>query len=166
MIAGVLPIVWIDQMVLVLAVGAHALIGAGIGLAHATTSARAFALAPAGTEGAVASDLLIADSFMPAVSIGAGGALVAISDIEGWPAAFAIGGALLINVLLITLAFVAAYRLPHQSRVKAARSVEARSGTRRAMFLKTRVEHRPNAAAQTPAAPQRRSARQTRARSS
>ena len=49
--------------------------GLGIGMAHSTSSALTFLLAPAGREGEVSSSLQLADAALPALAITAGGVL-------------------------------------------------------------------------------------------
>jgi MFS family permease len=49
--------------------------GLGIGMAHSTSSALTFFLAPAGREGEVSSSLQLADAALPALAIAAGGVL-------------------------------------------------------------------------------------------
>lgn len=87
------------------------LAGLGIGLAHATTSVLAFALAPVGEEGLVASSLQVMDNLFAAVSTGAGGALFAValarlgSERDGILLAF------LVSITLVLLSVIAAWRI-------------------------------------------------------
>lgn len=120
MLAGVvilLPVVWAREAVLALAAGGHALMGLGIGLAHPASGVIAFAQASEGDEGAVSANLQLADSFAPAVGIGAGGALVAIGQTAGWGPQAGVAGALGVNLLPIALSLVAAARLDREPGV-------------------------------------------------
>jgi len=80
----------------------------GIGLAHPSTSAVAFALAPKGREGGVSSSLQLADCFAPGLAAGVGGTLVELgrSSMEGVSLAFGFSFA------LAALALLSALRLP------------------------------------------------------
>src|SRR5690606_4769462 len=75
---------FVDATSLVVVVGGWVLAGLGIGMAHATSSVLAFALAPDGGEGSVSAALQISDQFMAAVSTGVGGALFALATRLGW----------------------------------------------------------------------------------
>ena len=85
--------------------------GFGIGLAHSTSSVLAFALAPAGEEGAVASALQLSDQVMAALSTGVGGALFAYAAAAGFAEVSAIAAAFLFSLALGGLGVVAAYRV-------------------------------------------------------
>lgn len=69
---------------IVIVVAGWVLAGLGIGMAHATSSVLAFALAPAGEVGRVSAALQISDQFLAAVSTGVGGALFALAARIGW----------------------------------------------------------------------------------
>lgn len=85
--------------------------GLGIGLAHATSSVLAFALAPKGEEGAVASGLQLADQFTAAVSTGIGGALFAYALDLGRGEQTGIFYAYLFSLGFAALGVWAAYRI-------------------------------------------------------
>ena len=94
------------------AIAAWVVAGLGIGLAHSTVSTMAFAHAPAGEEGAISASLLLADLGAPALTIGIGGALVALAGARGWSAETGILLAFLVSISAVTLAALAATRLP------------------------------------------------------
>lgn len=108
---GMALVPWWGTGVLALALTAHLLAGMGIGFAHPTVGAFAFARAREGEAGAISAALLLADSFTPAVAIGLGGALIAAGQIVGWSPQFTIGGALGFSAPLLALGLFAASRL-------------------------------------------------------
>ena len=108
---GMALVPWWGAGALALALTAHLLAGMGIGLAHPTVGAFAFARAKEGESGAISAALLLADSFTPAVAIGLGGALIAAGQIVGWSPQFTIGGALGFSAPLLALGLFAASRL-------------------------------------------------------
>jgi hypothetical protein len=113
--AGLTPLVlWLSKGDLWLAVGSCILLGFGIGLAHPTSGALAFSCATQRSEGAVSADLQIADTFTPAISIGLGGALLAMSRTAGWTLSLGVTAALAVQILLLIVSLLAATRLPPQ----------------------------------------------------
>jgi MFS family permease len=80
----------------------------GIGLAHPSTSAVAFALAPRGREGGVSSSLQLADCFAPGLAAGVGGALVELGRSSSGGLGLAFG----FSLALAALALLSALRLP------------------------------------------------------
>ncbi len=100
---------------LVVTVGGWMLAGLGIGLAHSSSSVLAFALAPAGEEGAVAAALQLADQFTAAISTGVGGALFALALGSGVAEVYGILFALCFSVGLVLLSVVAAGRIGNQT---------------------------------------------------
>lgn len=86
------------------------LAGLGIGIAHATSSVLAFALAPPGEEGSVSAALQISDQFMAAISTGVGGALFALATRLEWGAQRGILLAFAFVVVLAGVALVAGWR--------------------------------------------------------
>lgn len=87
------------------------LAGLGIGLAHSTSSVLAFALAPEGEEGSVASALQLADQFTSALSTGIGGALLAAAIGQGRGEQFGILLAYGFSIALGLLGIFAAWRI-------------------------------------------------------
>ena len=87
------------------------LAGLGIGLAHSTSSVLAFALAPEGEEGSVASGLQLADQFTSALSTGVGGALLATAVNRGGSEQFGILLAFGFSIALGLLGILAAWRI-------------------------------------------------------
>ena len=87
------------------------LAGLGIGVAHSTSSVLAFALAPEGEEGAVASALQLADQFTSALSTGIGGALLAVAIARGGGEQFGILLAYGFSIALGLLGIFAAWRI-------------------------------------------------------
>lgn len=85
--------------------------GLGIGLAFSSCSVLAFALAPEGQEGKVASSLQLADQFTAAVSTGVGGALFAYALSAGGSQQTGIFYAYLLCLLFAGLSVWAAYRI-------------------------------------------------------
>lgn len=108
---GMALVPWLGVAVLPLALGSHLLAGMGMGLAHPSVGAFAFARAGGGEAGAVSAALLLADAFTPAVAIGLGGALIGAGAIVGWPERYTVGAALGLSVPLLALALLAALRL-------------------------------------------------------
>ena len=111
-------VIWIPTRELYVAVCSCILLGFGIGLAHPTSGAIAFACATERSEGAISADLQIADTFTPAISIGLGGALIAISRSSGWGLPLGVTAAFEVQLLLILVSLLAAYRLPHRRKLR------------------------------------------------
>ena len=109
-------VLWIPQGELGVSIGSCILLGFGIGLAHPTSGAIAFTCATERSEGAISADLQIADTFTPAVSIGIGGALIAISRSSGWQMSIGITAAFEVQLLLIIVSLIASHRLPGKRR--------------------------------------------------
>ena len=97
--------------VFVITVVGWLLAGLGIGLAHSTSSVLAFALAPEGEEGSVASALQLADQFTSAFSTGVGGALLAATVARGGSEQFGILLAFGFSIALGLLGIFAAWRI-------------------------------------------------------
>ncbi len=85
--------------------------GLGIGLAHASDSVLAFALAPEGEAGAVSAALQLADNLAAALSTGVGGALFALALATGASEQSGISAAFLASLVLVALSVVAAWRI-------------------------------------------------------
>jgi MFS family permease len=115
--AGLAPLViWIPNGDLGMAVCSCILLGFGIGLAHPTSGAIAFNCATKRSEGAISADLQIADTFTPAISIGLGGALLAMSRTSGWALSLGVTAAFAVQLLLIIVSLLAASRLPQRRK--------------------------------------------------
>jgi MFS family permease len=95
---------------LAVVVGGWVLAGLGIGMAHATASVLAFALAEPGEEGSVSAALQISDQLLAAVSTGVGGALFAYATRRGWPEQNGILLAFAFVMVLAGLALAAGWR--------------------------------------------------------
>lgn len=96
---------------LLIGIAGWVLAGLGIGLAHASSSVLAFALAPEGEEGAVASALQVVESLFASLSTGIGGALFALvlarSGAEQSGVALAFG----FSLVLVLISVIAAWRI-------------------------------------------------------
>ena len=101
---------FLDAAPLVVVVGGWVLAGLGIGMAHATSSVLAFALAPEGEVGSVSAALQISDQFMAAVSTGVGGTLFALAGRLGWDVRYGIALAFAFVMLLAGVGLVAGWR--------------------------------------------------------
>ena len=104
--------VGLGDLPLPLAIAGWVTAGLGMGLANTGALSIAFAHAPGGEEGAVSSSVLISDLFLPATTIGIGGALVALGAVgegttqDGVALAFGLG------FMLAALLLASAFRLP------------------------------------------------------
>ena len=96
---------------LVLSILGWVVAGLGIGLAFSSCSVLAFALAPEGKEGKVASSLQLADQFTAAVSTGIGGALFAYALDAGRSQQMGIFYTYLFSLLFAGVSVWAAYRI-------------------------------------------------------
>lgn len=85
--------------------------GFGIGLANPTTGAIALQHARSGEEGEISAYLQFVDAFCPGVSIGIGGALIAVSEHFGQGIFMGIMLALLTQLLFIILSFLISFRI-------------------------------------------------------
>jgi MFS family permease len=85
--------------------------GLGIGLAYTTSTAVAFAAAPRGQDGMVASSTLLGDLFASAVGVGIGGILLSAGGLTGFGTAGSTALALAFGLVLLALATLAAIRL-------------------------------------------------------
>lgn len=100
----------LDAAPLAVVVAGWVVAGLGIGIAHATSSVLAFALAPVGEEGSVSAALQVGDQFMAAISTGVGGALFALAMRQGWGEQRGILLAFAFVVVLAALALAAGWR--------------------------------------------------------
>jgi len=89
--------------------------GFGIGLAHPTTGAIALQHAHAGEEGEVSAGLQFADAFSPGLSIGIGGALIAVSGTLHWGTMTGILIALSLQLLFVILSLMISFRIKQAS---------------------------------------------------
>ena len=79
----------------------------GIGLAYPTAALVAFASAPPGRDGMVASSALLADLFAFSVGVGLGGAILAFGEGLGWGTEPSAAAAIGVGVAMIALALLA-----------------------------------------------------------
>ncbi|MCP3772182.1 MFS transporter [Paenibacillus sp. MZ04-78.2] len=94
-----------------LAVISQIFTGFGIGLANPTTGAIALQHARSGEEGEISAYLQFVDAFCPGVSIGIGGALIAVSEHFSQGIFMGIMLALLTQLLFIVLSFFVSFRI-------------------------------------------------------
>ena len=92
--------------------------GFGIGLANPTTGAIALQHARAGEEGEVSAVIQFIDAFSPGLSIGIGGALIAISETFKWGIFAGVMLALSIQLLFIIISFVISFRIQKEKPAK------------------------------------------------
>ncbi|MFB6365477.1 MFS transporter [Paenibacillus elgii] len=85
--------------------------GFGIGLANPTTGAIALQHARSGEEGEISAYLQFVDAFFPGVSIGIGGALIAVSEHFNQGIFMGIMLALFTQLLFIVLSFLISFRI-------------------------------------------------------
>lgn len=110
-VALVIIIVGIPGNGIMLAVLSQILTGFGIGLAHPTTGAIALQHAKVGDAGEVSANIQFIDAFGPGLSIGMGGALIAISETVGWGVLTGIMLALSIQFLCLLVSFIITFRI-------------------------------------------------------
>ncbi|MCQ6560718.1 MFS transporter [Paenibacillus mendelii] len=94
-----------------LAVMSQILAGFGMGLSNPTTGAIALQHASSGKEGEVSSNIQFIDAFGPGLSIGIGGALIAISESLEMGIYTGIMLAISIQLVFLLLSFAAAFRI-------------------------------------------------------
>jgi MFS family permease len=85
--------------------------GFGIGLAHPTTGAIALQHSKAGEEGEISASLQFTDAFSPGLSIGIGGALIAVSQSLNLGLLTGIILALSLQLLFVLLSFSISFRI-------------------------------------------------------
>ncbi|MCM3342128.1 MFS transporter [Paenibacillus sp. MER TA 81-3] len=110
-VALVITVIGLPSSGIVWAVISQIFTGFGIGLANPTTGAIALQHAEPGQEGEVSANLQFVDAFGPGLSIGVGGALIAISETLEWGIFTGIMLALTAQLLFILLSFVASFRI-------------------------------------------------------
>ncbi|MFD0679350.1 MULTISPECIES: MFS transporter [unclassified Paenibacillus] len=111
MIIGIGIVVWVPAINIALSIIGQMITGIGIGLAHPTSGAVAFANAKEGESGEVSANLQFADSFTPGIVIGIGGAIIAFSQASGLLMEVGISGAMVLNLGLIIFSLFASTRL-------------------------------------------------------
>ncbi|MCR8630383.1 MFS transporter [Paenibacillus radicis (ex Xue et al. 2023)] len=111
MIIGIGIVVWVPAINIALSIIGQMITGIGIGLAHPTSGAVAFANAKEGESGEVSANLQFADSFTPGIVIGIGGAIIAVSQATGLLMEVGISGAMVLNLGLIIFSLFASTRL-------------------------------------------------------
>nr|WP_258403593.1 MFS transporter [Paenibacillus pabuli] len=85
--------------------------GFGVGLANPTTAAIALQHAESGKEGAMSADLQFVDSFYMGVSIGVGGALIALSETLQWGISTGVLMVLTLQLFFVLSSFLASLRI-------------------------------------------------------
>ncbi|MCE5169829.1 MFS transporter [Paenibacillus profundus] len=110
-VALVITVIGLPSGGIVWAVISQIFTGFGIGLANPTTGAIALQHAEPGQEGEVSANLQFVDAFGPGLSIGVGGALIAISETLEWGIFTGVMLALTAQLLFILLSFVASFRI-------------------------------------------------------
>ncbi|MFF2016288.1 MFS transporter [Paenibacillus sp. NPDC058177] len=92
------------------AIFSQILSGFGIGLAHPTTGAMALQQVEAGKEGEVSANIQFTDAFSPGLSIGIGGALIAVSETFQWGILNGVMLALAVQLLFVILSLAFSFR--------------------------------------------------------
>ncbi|WP_419394130.1 MFS transporter [Cytobacillus praedii] len=110
-VTAVLLAVGIPEGGIVFAVISQLFTGFGIGLAHPTTGAIALQYAKAGEEGEISASLQFTDAFSPGVSIGIGGAFIALSQSLNFGLLKGIILALSLQLLFVLLSFTISFRI-------------------------------------------------------
>lgn len=95
-----------------LAIAVWALAGGGIGLSYSPLSVTVLGLAEPGREGAASSSLQLSDVLGVALGAGTGGALVALSEAQGWALRSALEITFVITMAVAIAGIAAARRLP------------------------------------------------------
>ncbi|WP_036746110.1 MFS transporter [Paenibacillus sp. UNC451MF] len=111
MIVGIGIVFWIPTSTIAVSVIGQMITGIGIGLAHPTSGAVAFANSKEGESGEVSANLQFADSFTPGIVIGIGGALIAITQSTGLDMETSITIAMTLNLVLILTSLFAGSRM-------------------------------------------------------
>lgn len=98
--------IWIE-----VALGTWLITGLGIGLAYPTASSIAFAHAPPGQDGMVASSTLLADLFAFSTGVGLAGVLLALGESLEFGTVPSAAAAIALGVVMLSVAFAGALRL-------------------------------------------------------
>ncbi|WP_282936880.1 MFS transporter [Paenibacillus sp. RC67] len=107
----VITAVTLERGGIVFAVISQIFTGFGIGMANPTTGAVALQHARPGEEGEISAYLQFVDAFFPGVSIGIGGALIAVSEHFNQNNFTGIMLALWIQLFLVLLSFIVSFRI-------------------------------------------------------
>jgi len=110
-VAMVILTIGIPSNGIILAVFSQIVTGFGIGLAHPTSGAIALQQAKAGEAGTVSANIQFIDAFSPGLSIGLGGALIAISNTNEWEALTGIMLSIAVPFLFIIFSFLVSFRI-------------------------------------------------------
>ncbi|APO45708.1 MFS transporter [Paenibacillus xylanexedens] len=110
-VAAVILAVGLPEGGIVFAVISQLFTGFGIGLAHPTTGAIALQNTKTGEEGEISASLQFTDAFSPGVSIGVGGALIAVSQSLNLGLLTGIILALSLQLILVLLSFTISFRI-------------------------------------------------------
>ncbi|MCF7754635.1 MFS transporter [Paenibacillus xylanexedens] len=110
-VATVILAVGLPEGGIIFAVISQLFTGFGIGLAHPTTGAIALQHTKTGEEGEISASLQFTDAFSPGVSIGIGGALIAVSHSLNWGLLTGIILALSLQLLFVLLSFTISFRI-------------------------------------------------------
>ncbi|GIN87426.1 hypothetical protein J6TS2_38120 [Heyndrickxia sporothermodurans] len=110
-VAAVMLAVGLPTGGIVFAVISQIFTGFGIGLAHSTTGANALQHANTGKEGEISASLQFTDSFSPGLSIGIGGAFIAISKTLQLGLLTGILLALSLQLLFVILSLAISFRI-------------------------------------------------------
>jgi MFS family permease len=113
-VAAVILAVGLPEGGIVFAVISQLFTGFGIGLAHPTTGAIALQHTRTGQEGEISASLQFTDAFSPGVSIGIGGALIAISQSLDLGLLTGIVLALSLQLLFVLLSFMISFRIKQE----------------------------------------------------
>lgn len=110
-VAAVILAVGLPDGGIVYAVISQIFTGFGIGLAHPTTGAIALQYANSGEEGEISANLQFTDAFSPGLSIGVGGAFIAISQTLNWGLLAGILLVLSLQLLFVILSLAISFRI-------------------------------------------------------
>ncbi|MFE5320783.1 MFS transporter [Paenibacillus sp. NPDC056579] len=110
-VAAVMLAVGIPEGGIVFAVVSQIFTGFGIGLAHPTTGAIALQHAKAGEEGEISASLQFTDAFSPGLSIGIGGAIIAVSQSLNWGLLTGILLALSLQLFFVMMSLSISFRI-------------------------------------------------------
>ncbi|NQX47676.1 MFS transporter [Paenibacillus tritici] len=110
-VAAVILAVSLAEGGIVFAVISQLFTGFGIGLAHPTTGAIALQHTKTGEEGEIAASLQFTDAFSPGLSIGIGGALIAVSQSLNLGLLTGIILALSLQLLFVLVSFTLSFRI-------------------------------------------------------
>lgn len=124
-VAAVMLAMGMPEGGIVFAVLSQIFTGFGIGLAHPTTGAIALQRAKAGEEGEISAGLQFTDAFSPGLSIGIGGALIAVSATANWGLLTGILLALSLQLLFVILSLAISFRIRQATRTATDRGLSS-----------------------------------------